>query len=188
MPESETIPYDPGWHVFTCPGCGEAVDVSADGIQKLVICPYCNTQFSPEEQDNEAADELLRKQDEERRETELSSLRIRAVSTERRAIVRTRSYWTVLLLALCIIPIKLVMIAVASFRGHARIEAVGYLLMAAACLWSIHWPVRHMRTLSAELRKPILEEPTEPPDFSTLNDGSQRWKNLEQLGGPQASG
>jgi hypothetical protein len=186
MPESETIPNEPGWHAFTCPGCGEAVDVSDDAIQKLVICPYCNTQFSPQEVDTEAVDDLLRQHEEERRQTELNSLRIRAVSGERRAILRLRSYWTVLMLALCFISIELIMVAATSYKDHAPIRAVAYVLAAVGCVSATRWPFQKRQRLNLELEKPMLGEPAGPPDFSTLNDGSQRWKNLERLHTPES--
>ncbi|HEX4124101.1 MAG TPA: hypothetical protein VHY37_05185 [Tepidisphaeraceae bacterium] len=184
MPESETLPNEPGWHIFTCPGCGEAVDVSAEAVGKFATCPYCNAQFSPEDQDAEAADALAHAHDEARREAELSALRIRAVATERRAVVRTRSYWIILLLALCIASVKLFMMASSLFgESHSKhwMEPLAYVLAAVVCLSAAPWPIWKIRALNAELRKPMLEEPTTPPDFSTLSDGSQRWKNLEQL-------
>lgn len=181
MSDPQTLPSEPGWHPFTCPGCGEAVDVSADAIGKLAICPYCNTQFSPEEQDDEAASELAREHELARREAELSALRIRAVAAERRGILRTRSYWILVLVALCITPIKLVTMSLPLLRGKFSFTAIGYLLAAAACASAIPWPIKRIRALNNELRKPMLQEPPEPPDFSTLSDGSQRWKNLEQL-------
>jgi hypothetical protein len=88
------------------------------------------------------------------------------------------------LLALGIAAIKLFMVAGALFaRPHAKhwLEPFGYLFAAALCLSVMRWPIRRIRALGAVLRKPTLEEPTVPPDFSTLSDGSQRWTNLEQL-------
>jgi hypothetical protein len=35
--------------------------------------------------------------------------------------------------------------------------------------------------LNHELQQSALSEPEAPPDFSTLSDGSQQWKNLEQM-------
>jgi hypothetical protein len=41
--------------------------------------------------------------------------------------------------------------------------------------------LRQVAALNRELRQPALTEPAAPPDFSTLSDGSQRWKNLEDM-------
>jgi hypothetical protein len=35
--------------------------------------------------------------------------------------------------------------------------------------------------LHREATKSRVDTPMTPPDFSTLSDGSQRWKNLEEL-------
>ena len=41
--------------------------------------------------------------------------------------------------------------------------------------------LRQVAALNRELRRPAVTEPEAPPDFSTLSDGSQRWKNLEDM-------
>ena len=35
--------------------------------------------------------------------------------------------------------------------------------------------------LTRELQQPLQNDPLQPPDFSTLNDGSQHVKHLEEM-------
>jgi hypothetical protein len=41
--------------------------------------------------------------------------------------------------------------------------------------------MRRAIVLHREATQSYLKDPTTTPDFSTLSDGSQRWKNLEDL-------
>ena len=57
----------------------------------------------------------------------------------------------------------------------------GEAMLALGTLWGCFALVRRATAFHRELQKPMLEEPTTPPDFSTLSDGSQQVQALEQM-------
>ncbi len=58
---------------------------------------------------------------------------------------------------------------------------IGYLFAAVAAVIAAGHFVARINQLNHELRQSALSEPEAPPDFTTLSDGSQQWKNLEQM-------
>jgi hypothetical protein len=154
-------------------------------LSPFLTCPHCGTQFT-------AADELPPTDDpaeldaRDRKQAcgdELSELRIKQLSRHRRATIRTRSHVLVgFLIFLCACG-KLFQMAVREMRrAHAlNFRSAGLLLFAAAALFPAWYFLRRTRQISQELKKPIFSDPTTPPDFSTLQDGSQQAKNLENM-------
>lgn len=66
-------------------------------------------------------------------------------------------------------------------RPSAGIVAIGYLI---AAMLSIGLAIRLAKAAAAlrrEMSSQTLSEPAAPPDFSTLSDGSQIVRNLEQI-------
>lgn len=191
MPDlaDETAEDDPPANSQTCPHCGSDVFPSAAPADGLFECPACRQQFfAPDEsgEDERAREELEAKL--HGREEALSGIRIRQISALRRGLYRTRTYFIVAAAACVMFAAQLSLSAL----GHVRLSgvrprpvlyamaAVATLLLGARCL-------RRIGELNREAAEPILDEPTTPPDFSTLSDGSQGWRNMELLAGASAA-
>jgi hypothetical protein len=118
-------------------------------------------------------------------EDELSALRIRQYTALRRGAFRARSYALIGAAACGFSGVLLLLIAVAHTavrRGVGMIPLGCALASAAALALALHF-ARRMRELSREIATPAPLPPAPPggPDFSTLSDGSQRWKNLDDI-------
>jgi hypothetical protein len=113
--------------------------------------------------------------------SELDELRIRQIATLRRALYRSRSHAIVVTIALLVVAVQLGWMTYSSHRRGSPKVAVALAIAGAACLaGSLHfW--RRAAALHQEAKRTLLIEPAQPPDFSTLSDGSQQWKNLEEL-------
>jgi hypothetical protein len=117
-----------------------------------------------------------------RRSNDLSTARIRDLSAARRALIRIRSW--------CVVGALVSGVAVAELGWllalHVRQQGwfwkpVLYAaLIPLAGFWAVYF-ARRALVATEELRKPVLQDPETPPDFSTLSDGSQQWKNLDGM-------
>jgi hypothetical protein len=172
----------PAWQ---CPHCGAGIDPAAapagdrpDSIQ----CPGCGAALArpgpldyalpatPDDRQGDFAEEL-------------DGLRIRQVATLRRGAARARSYLVIGAAVSVVAAVKLVSMAVEYVRANGwGPSPVGYLMFAAAALLLAGYFGRRALEAHRELKTPppLPPQPAEP-DFSTLSDGSQRWKNLEDL-------
>lgn len=113
---------------------------------------------------------------EEPDQAELNSLKIRQFSVT----YRGRS-WLIVAAIACLAAAQLIYFAVRGYCLGIRAVPLGEVSIAAvALLFSVYF-FQRARDLTRELRKSKLAEPTTPPDFSSLRDGSQRWKNLEEM-------
>jgi len=113
---------------------------------------------------------------------QLSALRIKQIATLRRAAYRSRSHAVVACAACAVVAVQLVWNTISDLRGGAfSIKSAGYGLFALAGIYgAVHFFGR-ARAYHRMARQTALHEPAEPPDLSSLSDGSQRWKNLEQV-------
>ena len=175
---------------FRCPRCGSMVD-SAPAANGLVRCARCYAEFfavaelSEEdraEAERSAAEVLDRQQ-------RLSDIHIKQIVVERRYQFRTRSYHVVAL------GVALALIYHLVDRLIREVRWAGWSARPLVCLGSAivlmlfvraRW--RSVRALNAALASPLADaksqsEPATAPDFSTLSDGSQSWKNLERMHG-----
>ena len=153
-------------------------------------CPHCGEQFlaadavdePAESTTDEDEDERVRAEAAERLESELSGLRIRQLSVARRADIRSMSH-CIVAAGLCAVACgQLVAMTVQFVRERGwRAEPVGYVLFAVAAFMGIVYFVRRAAGWARELRKPVLTDPETPPDLSALSDGSQRWRDLEDV-------
>jgi hypothetical protein len=112
----------------------------------------------------------------------LSALRIRQFATARRVAYRARSY-AVMATGVCIIAVvQLIWMTIRHVRasGWGK-QPVGYSLFAISALIGVWYFIARAIALHREAKKSALPEPASSPDFSTLDNGSQRWKNLEDV-------
>lgn len=187
-----TAPHRP-W--VTCPGCSEPFDPDAEAPDKLddgsISCPFCSTRFIPapalmpdQEGDFIIEDDSPPPAEEPATpdEKEISRNKVRQLSALRRGAYRTRSYCTVVTVFLLVAAAKLTVLTVHRVKSEGwQPRAMAYTCFAIAAVMIAVYFARRVIDLTRELRRPVLNDPETPPDFSTLSDGSQYWKRLEEL-------
>jgi len=177
---------------FLCPTCQQAVVVDAVPENGLLQCPHCGAEFfATAVETDEDREEIRRLELEQRvREDRLVDLKRNKVLLERRSLYRTRTYFIIGMVLFISWSMQLTFYA----ARRAIIESEGlslrvclYLAAIVVILYFAYLCLRKILAIHAELAEPVQHEPTKPPDFSTLSDGSQRLdeaaKNLERLGG-----
>jgi hypothetical protein len=113
---------------------------------------------------------------------DLDGLRIRQVYQLRRSIYRARRYWLVGM-GICIVAAgQIVWKLFTSSPGSMGVSNAHAAVLAIACLVGAVFCIRQAAQLGRSARQSTLQEPEQPPDFSSLSDGSQHWKNLEAMG------
>jgi hypothetical protein len=183
-------------HSVLCPDCGHAYQHPGRFTSGFLDCPACHAQFlapdatprediyddTEEEPDDVEDPEALR-----RRQEELHYFRVRnSVLTERRMIARTRTYYLIGAVAFFVAGVQTAVMTykyVYLWHFGWRAKPIGYVFTTISALLASLLFARRSAALSRELARPALEEPETPPDFSTLGDGSERWKNLEAMHG-----
>ncbi len=179
--------------LILCPSCEESFARAETALQ---CCPHCGEQFFIETDADESDEDRDAREALERRLTEekdrLDNRHIRVVQLEKRSLYRSRSWMLVLALSLIGIAGQLVWVGVKHVTGtdatdtapaktpdHAR--AVAYFVIAAG-LFSLSFRFFHRaRRYLREAQAITLPEPTSPPDFSTLSDGSQIVDHLRAM-------
>jgi hypothetical protein len=146
--------------VLRCAQCGRTFDIAHDDPSDAL-----------------ARDEAFAAADEQ-----LNTLRIRQLATARRAAYRARSYSIIAAAACAVMTGQLIWMTIRHVRssGWGK-QPIGYLLFALLAVFGIGYFVLRAIELHREAKKSALSDPTTPPDFSTLEDGSKRWKNLEDV-------
>ena len=168
---------------YHCPACGQLVAPSSSD-QRLLQCPACGEQFFAAA--NESSEQVTHDDDAgsraelvKTREQELNELRIKRVANLRRGAYRMQS-WYIIGIAACLVgAAELLIMAVKDVRRGWWIVPAGYCLAAAGAVAASVRLMRKLARLRREIRESRLPEPTAAPDFSTLSDGSQLWKGLE---------
>jgi hypothetical protein len=183
QPNADELP------AYQCPACGASVG-RQDPQSAVLQCPSCGGQFfasdeegvgettSQADDDARAAAEL-----EAKREAELSEMRIHQISQLRRGATRSRSWFIVGVLSCAIGAVLLIFAAITDFRRGLRIGPMTDAILAAIALLLLPYFRQRIRTLDIEIGQSRLEEPSAPPDLSTLSDGSQQWTNLDEMVG-----
>jgi hypothetical protein len=110
---------------------------------------------------------------------ELDANRIQQLSRARRATIRSRSYLIIGAVLCGIATLQLCYLA--RRDGWATPRAAAYVVLAIGAGFGCIDLLRKARRLGKELKRPILPETQSPPDFSTLQDGSQRVDRLNQM-------
>jgi hypothetical protein len=170
---------------LACPGCGEEVDFAVEAIGKLVRCPYCNTDFfaSVEQANQAVVDDTTDHLTALDREFALDNFRIRNHTLLRMSAIRARSWWIIGLLSAILFILEMVLTSVEYVIARHRWgidPSLRVVAMLFAARFAIHCS-RRAAEFKREIEKSAIPEPTTPPDFSTLSDGSERWKELENV-------
>jgi hypothetical protein len=116
-------------------------------------------------------------------EAELDGLKIRQFTALRRGAIRQRS-WSLIAAALCVIGALQLIINAIQLTRHERSWGLWqtlYILIAPIAVYVALYFLKKARALKREIENSNLQQPEAPPDFSTLSDGSERWKNLEDI-------
>jgi hypothetical protein len=168
-----------------CPGCEEEVDIAPEAAGRLVRCPYCNTDFfaSAEQSHEPVVDDTSSEQLEQDRANAFDKMRIRNYMALRMSAVRVRSWWLIGFWTASLLMLDMagrIAMYLVYFHRWGWSPTINLLIATGEFLFA-----RHCRKRAAELKKEIdhssIPEPTTPPDFSTLNDGTDRWKDLENV-------
>jgi hypothetical protein len=168
-----------------CPNCGQPV-TSSDAQFNDRLCLSCWQELStaPEDPADGApiiVDDEVPEAVDQPDEADLSGMRIRQVSALRRGAYRTRSWLLIGAIACGAGAAQLIFLAVRAHRnGHGTV-LTGDLLVAFVALLAAPYFLRRAMQVNREIRQSAIEEPSTPPDFSTLSDGSQRWTNLQAM-------
>jgi DNA-directed RNA polymerase subunit RPC12/RpoP len=168
--------------IYLCPTCGGEIEATAGQIAAPAACPHCGAMFvlPQAEESNQAGQSPSA-------EEELDGNRIRRLAMMRRSAYRSRSYCLIALGGCLGGAVEFIFHAVRIWRvrdGRGRVlYAILLILAAAALLAASAHLARLARRLHREANRSSLGEPAEKPDFSTLRDGSQMAKNLENIEG-----
>lgn len=159
-------------HVHTCPACHGEIEIAGELHGQSVVCPHCGRLVLPQVQSEQ---DLSYRQ-------ELDAVHIRQVSQAKRATMRAASYAVAGAIACVVLAIEMLWRAALSYRaGEGWLRPILYVLgydvfgLAGLWLWSKN------RALARQGRQSQVAAPLTSPDFSTLGDGSQVVKNLEQM-------
>jgi len=172
-----------------CPRCGDEFLVSEQS--SILQCPACGEQFFPPETPEVPSESTESAEPKPSSEEELSGMRIRQISVMRRAAYRTRSYYIIGLGACVVIAIQLCLMIVRSIREeHLHFRTSSLFAFTAYCLFLIgaiaggFFFARRLLELQQEIRQSLQKEPAAQPDFSSLQDGTQHIRELEQMQKP----
>ena len=165
---------------FACPHCNAEVHVDWPA-EAFIRCPHCGEEFALPAEATSAELPLQYPHDE--LSAELNVQRIQRIVLQRRADIRLRSYF--FLGAFGCLAVVITFSYAVGKRMFDRMplistEALQIAIALVAIVGCGYFGMRAHR-LTRELNKPLLPEPTTPPDFSDLGDGSQQAKALEEL-------
>jgi hypothetical protein len=173
---------------LACPHCGQPIAFAPSDVPQRLTCPNCAGEFVAPAADGSIGvidDEDDESQPEDPRdlpEDELSAIRIRQIAAGRRATYRARSY-CIIAAGVCAVAIaQLVWMIVQQFRAAGwGMQCTGYALFALLGVQGVfYFAIRAVR-LHREATHSSLTQLTQDPDFSTLDNGSKRVENLEDV-------
>jgi DNA-directed RNA polymerase subunit RPC12/RpoP len=168
---------------YICPQCDQTVEVDANSIEPFMHCPHCGGQFAIIVDEPAEVDDETREADERAQDAELDGMKIRQLSNARRALIRLRTYLFIACVLGAVGGVQLVIKAMQRVR-HEHVwdlRTIGFIAFAAVCFMLATYFLNRMLEMNRELRRPLLEDPTTPPDFSMLSDGSQHARDLEDI-------
>ena len=109
----------------------------------------------------------------------LSELRIRQMATLRRTAYRSRSYEIIGAIACIVMAMQSIWTLIRSHRFN--VWTIAFALTMILSVWGAIYCIRRAIAMNREAKRSTLPQPTMPPDFSTLSNGSQLAKNLEEI-------
>lgn len=175
--------------ITRCPRCGNEFQIIEQS--PILQCTACGEQFFPPEPAEVPIETTESPEPKPTSEEELSGMRIRQISVMRRAAYRTRSYYIIGLGACVVIAIELCLMIVRSIREtHLHFRTSSLFAFTAYCLFLVgaiaggFFFARRLLELQQEIRQSLQKEPAAQPDFSTLQDGTQHIRELEQMQKP----
>jgi len=194
----DDAPASPEDFVFACPSCSASIVLTEAPANGLVECPACGAQFfaatDPDDIEADARAEAEAEAARDRREAELSDLHVRQISTLRRSMIRTRSYFITGAWVCAGAALQLGWWAGLKIREFAADKAAGARVGLAeyfmpvtqiACLiaavFGIRYFVRRAREVAIEMEATVMKDPETPPDLSTLGGGIEPWRGLDQM-------
>ncbi len=171
-----------------CPACNLSL-VPANG--SLQQCPHCGEQFfidtaiTPDPTDpDESVEDRAARSAIERRLTggndRLDDRHIKIVRLEKQSLYRART-WMLILGSLCVGGAgQLIWLGVRRLPEDVP-RAIAYFVVAVGLIFFSMRFFFRARQYTAEANQMQLPEPTTPPDFTLLQDGSQIVEGLHQI-------
>lgn len=175
-----------GGRRFRCPGCEEELDVAAEVVGELVRCPYCRTDFFADDRVLGAAvvdDTPPPPPTGADAGSELNGHRVRRVLALRRGAIKARSMWVIaaVLAGAAALDLSAKAGLYLSVVGRWGLRPAGFLVAAGGFVVVVVYGLREARRFGRELATTTLPEPTEPPDFEPLGNGTERWRLLDEV-------
>jgi uncharacterized iron-regulated membrane protein len=172
-----------------CPGCAKSVELTRDSATQLVRCPYCNTDFfaSTDHSHLPVVDDTPPPAADADRDSAFNTLRIQQLTALRMGAIRSRSWW---IMGFCMMMLTALNLIAKAAIYLALVHQPGWkpewtpaleLLAGLLAILFARFAWRKAAAFKREIDRSALVEPTAPPDFSTLSNGSDRWKNLENV-------
>jgi hypothetical protein len=178
---ADVDPRPPGaaFDAYFCPDCEFGL-ADANGESHLLHCARCGKYFEiPVEGRVDAFQEA---DHEPIHDDELSAVRIRQLAAARRAAYRSRSYCVIAAIVCVVAAVQLAWTGIALLRAAGfGVRAATYFPVAAVAVWGAGFFFKKAVLLDREAKQSALPPPTAEPDFTPLSDGSQQWKNLEDV-------
>jgi hypothetical protein len=112
----------------------------------------------------------------------LDGLRIRQATVLRRSLYRSRAYAVIAAIGCVAVAAQCAML---SYR-HVRtigwgLRPVAFVVLMSCAIAGAIFFARRASGLNREAAATVEPEAVAPPDFSTLSDGSQRARNLDEV-------
>jgi len=114
---------------------------------------------------------------------QLNSVRIQQLTTLRRGAIRSRSWYLIGTIVAYVAATELIFKTVQYVRYEYNwgLWPSVFVLGAIGSAMAGRFFLRRCIQFHQEIQMPMLDEPATPPDFSTLGDGSQHSRNLEEM-------
>lgn len=164
-----------------CPACDADFEPQPGTVQQ---CPACGEQFfatqSADETDEDRDAQLALEQRLQDQSQTLDNRHIRFVQLEKRSLYRWRTWMLVIALGCVGLAGQLVWIGVRQWTSDSTRSIAYFVVAVGVGVFSLRFFARAQRYLK-QAQTMSLAEPTTPPDFSTLSDGSQIVDQLRSM-------
>ena len=166
---------------YICPACSGTLTARVKDHDQFAVCPHCQGEVTIAAVDldpeNTWGGSPMNADD------ELDLQRALRVSTLRRALDRSRSHAIIATIVCAVAIVQLCFSTYQAFRARAIPYAVTYIVLGVVAAIGARYFYRRADALHREaMRSPLDADSQSAPDFSTLSDGSQRARNLDDMG------